>query len=102
MTTYFITRHPGAIDWAKQQGIQVDQQLNHLDTSIIQKGDTVLGTLPVNLIAEVCERGGHYYHLILELAPEMRGKELTAEDMQNSHARLEEYNAKKIHTNQEQ
>ena len=61
MTTYFITRHSGAIDWAKQQGIQVDEQLSHLDTSMIQKGDTVLGTLLVNLIAQVCEKGGHHY-----------------------------------------
>ncbi len=96
MTTYFITRHPGAIQWAKQQGIQVDQQLKHLDTSIIRKGDTVLGTLPVNLIAEVCKKGGKYYHLTLELPEDMRGKELTAEDMQKSHARLEAYSANKV------
>jgi CRISPR-associated protein Csx16 len=31
MTTYFITRHPGAIAWAQQQGITVDRQLGHLD-----------------------------------------------------------------------
>ena len=57
MTTYFITRHPGAIAWAKQQGITVGRQHTHLDVNDIQPGDTVIGILPVNLAAEICQRG---------------------------------------------
>ncbi len=60
MTTYFITRHSGAIDWARQQGIVVDHQLAHLDIDMIDSGDTVIGSLPVNLVAEVCEKGFLY------------------------------------------
>jgi CRISPR-associated protein Csx16 len=43
MTTYFISRHPGAITWAARQGLAVDQQLSHLDPNIVHDGDTVIG-----------------------------------------------------------
>ncbi len=91
MTTYFITRHPGAITWARQQGIKVDRQLAHLNPALVQPGDVVIGTLPVNLAAEVCGRGGRFYNLSLDLPPEARGRELSADDLDKYGARLEEY-----------
>ena len=92
MTTYFITRHPGAIEWAARQGIAVDVCLKHLDNlCMLQSGDTVAGILPVNLAAEVCARGVRYLHLSLELPPEARGRELTAGEMTVYGARLEEF-----------
>lgn len=96
MTTYFISRHSGAIAWAQSQGFQVDQQLAHFDVKVVNAGDVILGTLPVNLIAEVNERGGRYFHLTLELPAELRGQELTAEIMQAYGARLEEFTAQKV------
>ncbi len=56
MTTYFVTRHPGAWEWAQQQGITVDTQVDHLDVAQVKVGDVVIGTLSVNLVAEVCAR----------------------------------------------
>jgi CRISPR-associated protein Csx16 len=91
MTVYFITRHPGAVAWAHQEGIEVTEVIDHLDVARIQAGDTVVGTLPANLAAQVCARGARYLHLSLELPPAMRGKELTAEDMQRLGARLEAF-----------
>ena len=96
MTTYFISRHSGAIAWAQSQGFQVDQQLAHFDVKVVNAGDVILGTLPVNLIAEVNARGGRYFHLTLELPAELRGQELTAEIMQTYEARLEEFTAQKV------
>jgi len=96
MTTYFISRHAGAVAWAESEGFQVDQQLAHFDVAIIQQGDVVLGTLPINLVAEVNLRGGTYFHLTLELSAEARGKELSAADMQAYGARLEAYAAQKL------
>lgn len=96
MTTYFISRHPGAIEWAKQQGIQIDKQQSHFDIKDTQPDDTIIGTLPINLIAEVCKQGGKYLHLSLDLPADMRGKELNADDMQRYGARLEAYSAEKI------
>ncbi len=90
MTTYFVTRHQGALDWARAQGVEADP-LDHLDPATIAPGDMVIGTLPVHIIAEICTRGGRYLHLVLDLPPEARGKELSAADMTRFGARLEEY-----------
>lgn len=95
MTTYFITRHPGAIAWAKRQGITVDQQLAHLDSGQIQSGDTVIGSLPVNLAAEVCAKQARYIHLTLELPLAWRGQELSADDMVRFDAHLQTYHVQK-------
>jgi CRISPR-associated protein Csx16 len=93
MTTYFVSRHAGAIEWANQEGFRVDKQLNHFDPQLIKTGDTVFGTLPINLVAELNQRGAHYFHLLLDLPPEARGKELTADDMRRYGAHLLEYSA---------
>lgn len=91
MTTYFISRHPGAIEWAARQKLHVDHLVSHLDTAQVQAGDTVIGSLPVNLAAKVCARGAVYWHLSLTLPAEQRGKELTADDMTRLGAHLEPF-----------
>ncbi len=57
MTTWFVSRHPGALDWARQQGLAVDRWVPHLEPADVQPGDTVAGTLPVQLASKVCARG---------------------------------------------
>lgn len=89
MTIYFVSRHPGAVAWAAQEGIEVDEQVTHLNTDVVRSGDVVIGSLPVHLVAEVCEHGGRYLHLSMEMPQEMRGKEITADDMRACNARLE-------------
>jgi CRISPR-associated protein Csx16 len=96
MTTYFVTRHPGAIAWAARQGLKVDRQLDHLDVAIIQPGDTVIGILPVNLAAEVCARGGRFFNLSLTVPPEARGRELSADELEQFGARVEEYRVERV------
>lgn len=91
MTTYFVTRHPGATEWASQQGIEIDHRIDHIDPAIIERSDTVIGSLPVNLAAKVCQRGGRYFHLSIDIPREIRGKELTVEDMSRCNTRLEEF-----------
>ncbi len=76
MTTYFVTRHPGALEWAAVEGVIVDRVLAHFDPECTQPGDVVLGTLPINLAARVCARGGRYLHLSVEVPPEWRGRGL--------------------------
>lgn len=95
MTTLLVTRHPGAVEWAARQGVLADRRLDHLDPGIVQPGDTVIGVLPVNLAAEVCARGGRFYNLSLNLPPEARGRELTADELDRYGARLEEYRIKR-------
>ena len=96
MTTYFVTRHPGARDWAEEEGIRVDDVIDHLETGLIQPGDTVIGSLPVNLAGEVCARGGVYLHLSLDLPPELRGRELSADQMRACGARIEGYVVQRV------
>lgn len=91
MTTWFITRHSGALEWAARQSIFVDHTCVHLDIARIEPGDTVIGTLPVHLAAGVCERGARYLHLALEIPPDARGRELSANELEAFGARLEEY-----------
>lgn len=91
MTTYFISRHPGAIEWAARQHMQVDQRLAHLDPAIVKAGDTVIGSLPVNLAAQVCAAGAAYWHLSLELPVALRGMELSADDITRLGACVERF-----------
>ncbi len=96
MTTFFVTRHPGAVEWARRHGVEVDRRIVHLDPAEVGAGDTVIGTLPVNLAAEVCTRGGHYVNLSLDLPPEARGRELSADELERYGARLEAYHVQPV------
>lgn len=95
MTKFFVTRHPGAIEWATRQGLSDIHQVTHLADleQTIKPGDAVIGTLPINLVAEVNRLGGTYQHLSMDLPDEARGKELTADDMDQYGARLEPFYA---------
>ena len=96
MTTYLVSRHPGAWAWAAEEGIPIDRLVEHLDPGAIQPGDCVVGTLPINLAAAVCERGGRYLHLAMHLSRQSRGQELTPERMRAYGARLEEYRVVRV------
>lgn len=91
MTTWFVSRHPGALEWAGRQGLQIDRFATHLNPAEVQAGDTVIGSLPVNLAAVVCQRGGRYLNLSVALPAELRGKELSADQLDRLGARLEEF-----------
>lgn len=88
MTTWFVSRHPGALHWLQRHHIAFDKHVAHLVIEDIQQGDKVVGSLPVNLACAVCERGAEYWHLSLHLPPEARGKELSAEELELYEASL--------------
>ena len=79
--TWFVSRHPGAIEWAKRRGLAIERWIEHLDPGEVEPGDTVIGTLPVNLAAEVCKRGASYLHLSVSMPSTLRGRELSAEEL---------------------
>ncbi|MEQ8817874.1 MAG: CRISPR-associated protein Csx16 [Thalassobaculum sp.] len=88
--TRFVTRHAGALEWARRLGVDAEV-VAHLDPADLQAGDVVMGTLPIQLAAEVCRRGGRYFHLVIDLPADLRGVSLTADDMQRLGASLQEY-----------
>lgn len=96
MTTFFVTRHPGAIEWAQRKGLHVDRQITHLDPETILPGDTVIGILPVHLAAQVCARGARYLSLALDLPSDARGRELSADELEACGARLEAYEITRV------
>ena len=91
MTTYFITRHNGATSWAEQNGVVVDKQLSHLEIEWVKKDDIVIGNLPIQLVEQICSLGGRYFNLSIDIPSEHRGKELTAKQLQQFGAKIEEY-----------
>lgn len=93
---WFVSRHPGAVEWAARQGLTVDRQVAHLDVAEVGEGDVVIGTLPVNLAAEVCARRARFLNLTLDLPPQARGRELSADELEGYGARLEEYEVRRI------
>lgn len=89
---YFVTRHRGAITWAANGGVKARKvETENFDTSIVVPGDVVMGTLPVHLAAQVNARGGHYWHLSMDIPVEHRSTELSALQMAEFGARLEEF-----------
>jgi len=96
VTTYFVTRHKGAVKWARGQGVDAEN-LDHLDPEIVTPGDKILGILPVSIAAEVCGRGGRYFHLSFDRLPRKdRGRELNCEEMKKFGAKLEEFEVRKL------
>ncbi|MBI4755522.1 MAG: CRISPR-associated protein Csx16 [Betaproteobacteria bacterium] len=91
MSTWFVSRHPGAVEWARRRGLVVDRWMAHLDLEEVAAGDVVIGTLPIQIAAGVCSRGGRYLHLRLDLPAHQRGRELSADELEAAGAELEEY-----------
>ena len=91
MTTWFVTRHPGAVEWAARKGLHIDRHDTHLDPDTVAPGDTVIGILPVHLVARLCVRGARYLHLSLDLPATARGRELSADELEAHGARLQAF-----------
>ena len=91
MTTYFVSRHAGATEWARRQGLVDCRFVDHLAPAEVRRGDVVIGTLPVSVAAEVCSRGARYLHLTLDVPSAARGRELTPELMEAYGATLREF-----------
>ena len=91
MTIWFVSRHPGAVEWAKVKGLSVDRWEAHLSVNDVAASDIVIGVLPVNMAARICERGARYMNLSLDLPLAWRGRELSAEELILTGAQLEEF-----------
>jgi CRISPR-associated protein Csx16 len=53
--------------------------------------DTVIGTLPIHLVADLHVRGIRYVHLSMHVPAHFRGLELSAQQLRDCHIRLENF-----------
>lgn len=86
MKVLFITRHEGAIHWAKarEAKLGITEYLSHLSEETIKslkEGDVVIGILPIQIIARLNKAGILFYALTIDVPQELRGVELTQEQM---------------------
>lgn len=98
MTNWLVSRHLGAVEWIQQQGIKIDQQVEHLDISQIKAGDLIIGTLPIQLAAKISELGADYWHLCIDMPKELRGKELDSTLLNQLGAELKAFKVYSVNT----
>ena len=94
MTTYVVTRHQGAVQWLADRGFEEAVVVSHWTpehVASLAPGDQVVGVLPLQMVAEVCEHGAHFWNLSIQVPSERRGDELSAEDMESFGAQLEKF-----------
>lgn len=95
MTAWFVSRHRGAVEWARRRGLD-GVATDHLDLDTVRAGDVVIGTLPVGIAADVQARGAAFWFLELDVPAEARGRELSADEMERCGARLVEYRVERV------
>lgn len=89
---YVVSRHAGAVQWLQTVISEPYVLLTHLhDVDFVCAGDIIVGTLPVNLIAKVNALGARYFHLNIPMPADLRGQELTADQLTQLGASLIEY-----------
>lgn len=88
--TVIVSRHQGAIAFVKSKGFN-GRTVEQFSPGMAETGMLVIGILPVHLISTVLQRGARFIQIQLpEVPKEMRGQELTPEQMVQYGAKLVE------------
>ena len=82
---WFVSRHPGARDYARHIGLPIDRWTNHLNTHDVMEGDIIYGTLPLMDIFALNQRDIAYFHLVIQLDEKQRGVEISLSEMLAMH-----------------
>ena len=90
-TTWLVTRHSGAVSWARRQGIHFDRHVENLDASQVHAGDIVIGTLPMHVASDICSRGAEFWALSLTIGQNDMGRELSSEELARRGASLKRF-----------
>lgn len=93
---WIINRHQSTVEWFRQHyDIQVGT-LDYLDDEsmeLLNSGDTLLGNLPLQEIAKLCDKGINYYEIRMPIthSPHIRGQELSLEQLKQHPPMLIQY-----------
>ena len=90
MKTIIVTRHPALVEYLREVGIVEGknvQVLSHVDSPELIRGKHVIGVLPLRLAALAAT----ITEIPLELPAEMRGRELTLEQVRQFAGQPVEY-----------
>lgn len=91
--TKIVTRHPGALEWLARHHPELGNAeiISHASAGDLEDS-IVIGVLPVNLAA-LCPE---YWHMSMNVPPEYRGKELSADEMETFGCKIERYVIRKV------
>ena len=85
-----ITRHDGAVEWLRQHGIFGKVIAHASEADVI--GKDVVGILPLHLAA----LANSVTAIVMDLPPELRGKDITPEQMDDCGAKLVKYEVRRV------
>jgi CRISPR-associated protein Csx16 len=96
--TIFLTRHPGALHWLRDK-IGCDSHvevLEHLDDVLLKCHDRIYGIFPMHIAARLCAAGVECWMIDVAIPPELRGVEMTSEQLNQLGAQLIRYHVRRI------
>lgn len=91
MKKILITRHEALVEFLQKQGLEFDMVVSHADAETV-KGKDIYGVLPLHLAA----LANTITSVDLNLPAEMRGKELSLEDVERYFVGFATYKVSKI------
>ena len=89
-----VTRHTALIAKLRNTGFEPDCIVEHLTDGDIYKmnrGDIVIGNIPMAFAARLNNIGVGYIGVDLNIPPELRGKELDVVDLENCNIQFHHY-----------
>ena len=89
---YLVSRHPGALQWLLDLGIEPTAVITHWqDDYKFTPNSCVIGNLPLDLIASLSGNNIRYLHINVTIPKRLRGHELTANELRKLGAHLQEF-----------
>ena len=94
---HLVSRHPGALAWLHRHARPGPVFVHtHLDRLEFDAGDIVCGVLPVHLMARINQLGARVAVIEMDVPADLRGRELSPEELDAVGARLVEYRATRL------
>ena len=99
MKILVVTRHTATCNWLKTQleghALHFTAHFSH---EMAEGFEVVVGILPINLVADLNALGIRFFMVTMDVPAELRGKELTEEQMVECNVKLEQFSVLRIST----